>query len=185
MSKQRQNQQIFFEFSIRTTYNFFSHCGPQPDDCLVGQACQTRYSTELFQKFTRWPPYAVYANGWLLMLLYDDDKVQLIFRFFENLQPFSRLTVQHGLRTPKQEIAFTARPKIQSQSQIFTYGRSISCLPHRPNFSDIFDLCLHWVSVVRGKNSKNIAKKNKSVMIWILPIFVAFVETQTLSLVER
>ena len=21
--------------------------------------------------------------------------------------------------------------------------------PHRPNFSDIFDLCLHWVSVVR------------------------------------
>ena len=52
-------------------------------------------------------------------------------------------------------------------------------------FSDIFDLCLHWVSVVRGKNSKNIAKKNKSVMIWILPIFVAFVETQTLSLVER
>ena len=23
------------------------------------------------------------------------------------------------------------------------------CLPYRPNFSDIFDLCLHWVSVVR------------------------------------
>ena len=21
---------------------------------------------------------------------------------------------------------------------------------HRPNFSDIFDLCFHWVSVVRG-----------------------------------
>jgi hypothetical protein len=55
----------------------------------------------------------------------------------------------HGLRTPREEIAFTARPKIQSQSQIFKYGRSIFCLPHRPNFSDIFDLCLHWVSVVR------------------------------------
>ena len=55
----------------------------------------------------------------------------------------------HGLRTPREEIAFTARPKIQSQSQIFRYGRSIFCLPHRPNFSDIFDLCLHWVSVVR------------------------------------
>ena len=27
-------------------------------------------------------------------------------------------------------------------------GQGIS-LPHRPNFSDIFDLCLHWVSVVR------------------------------------
>ena len=48
----------------------------------------------------------------------------------------------HGLRTPREEIAFTARPKILSQSQIF-------CLPHQPNFSDIFDLCLHWVSVVR------------------------------------
>ena len=56
----------------------------------------------------------------------------------------------HGLRTPREEIAFTARPKIQSQSQIFRYGGSIFCLPHRPNFSDIFDLCLHWVSVVRG-----------------------------------
>ena len=54
----------------------------------------------------------------------------------------------HGLRTPRKEIAFTARPKIQSQSQIFRYGQSIFCLPHRPNLSDIFDLCLHWVSVV-------------------------------------
>ena len=56
----------------------------------------------------------------------------------------------HGLRTPREGIAFTARPKIQSQSQIFRYGWSIFCLPHRPNFSDIFYLCLHWVSVVRG-----------------------------------
>ena len=55
----------------------------------------------------------------------------------------------HGLRTPREEIAFTARPKIHSHSQIFRYGRSIFCLPHRPNFSDIFDLRLHWVSVVR------------------------------------
>ena len=53
---------------------------------------------------------------------------------------------------PGEEIAFTARPKIKSQSQIFRYGRSIFCLPHRPNFSDIFDLCLHWVSVVRAIN---------------------------------
>ena len=54
----------------------------------------------------------------------------------------------HGLRTPEEEIAFTARPKIQSQSQIFRCGGSIFCLPHRPNFSDIFDFCLDWVSVV-------------------------------------
>ena len=58
----------------------------------------------------------------------------------------------HGLRTPREEIAFPARPKIQSQSQIFRYVGSIFCLPHRPNFSDIFDLCLHWVSVVRAND---------------------------------
>ena len=55
----------------------------------------------------------------------------------------------HGLRTPREEITFTARPKIHSHSQIYRYGRSIFCLPQRPKFSDIFDLCLHWVSVVR------------------------------------
>ena len=48
----------------------------------------------------------------------------------------------HGLRTLREDIAFTARPKIQCQSQ------SIFCLPQRPIFSDFFDLCLHWVSVV-------------------------------------
>ena len=61
--------------------------------------------------------------------------------------------LNHGLRTPREEIAFTARPKIHSHSQIFRYGRSIFCLPHRPKFSDFFDLCLHWVSVVRGLNN--------------------------------
>ena len=30
------------------------------------------------------------------------------------------------------------------------YGQSIFCLPHRPKISDFFDLCLHWVPVVRG-----------------------------------
>ena len=55
----------------------------------------------------------------------------------------------HGLQTPSEEIVLPARPKIKSQSQIFRYNRSIFCLPHRPKFSDIFDLCLHWVSVVR------------------------------------
>ena len=53
-----------------------------------------------------------------------------------------------GIRTPREEIAFTARPKFQSQ--IFRYVGSIFCLPHRPNFSDILDLYLHWVSVVRA-----------------------------------
>ena len=62
----------------------------------------------------------------------------------------SKYGSRHGLRTPREEIAFTARPKIHSHSQIFRYGRSIFFLPHRPKFSDVYDLCLHWVSVVRG-----------------------------------
>ena len=70
-------------------------------------------------------------------------------------QKFHKITLKfsvyprHGLRTPREEIAFTARPKIHSHSQIIRYGGSIFCLPHRPIFSDILDLCLHWVSVVR------------------------------------
>ena len=56
----------------------------------------------------------------------------------------------HGLRPPGEEIVFTARPKTHSHSQIFRYCRSIFCLAHRPKFSDFFDFCLHWVSVVRA-----------------------------------
>ena len=56
----------------------------------------------------------------------------------------------HGLRTPGEEIAFTLLPKIHSHSQIFRCGRNIFCLPYRPKFSDFFDFCLHWVSVVRA-----------------------------------
>ena len=56
----------------------------------------------------------------------------------------SHIVAAHGLQTHREEKAFTVRPKIQSQSQMFWYGRSIFCLPHPPNFSDIFDLCLHW-----------------------------------------
>ena len=56
----------------------------------------------------------------------------------------------HGLRTPREEIAFTAWPKIQSQSQIVKYGRSIFCLPYRPKLSDFFDLCLHCSSCVES-----------------------------------
>ena len=54
--------------------------------------------------------------------------------------------LNHRLQMPREEIA---QPKLHSHSQIFRYSQGIFCLPHRPNFSDIFDLCLHWVSVVR------------------------------------
>ena len=74
------------------------------------------------------------------------------------------IIVTHGLRTPSEEIAFNARPKIHSHSQIFRYGRSIFCLPHRPKFSDFFDLCLHWVSVLRGYWYSNV--KNFKSLTW-------------------
>ena len=37
----------------------------------------------------------------------------------------------HGLRTSGEEIALTAWPRIQSQSQIFRYSQSFFCLKHR------------------------------------------------------
>ena len=71
--------------------------------------------------------------------------------FFQHkISPDFLISLAHGLRTPGEEITFTARPKIKSQSQIYRYGQSIICLPHRPKISGFFDLCLHWVSVVRG-----------------------------------
>ena len=48
----------------------------------------------------------------------------------------------------QREIAFTAWSKIQSQSQIFRYGRSIFCLPHRPNFSDKVPIQHHTKALV-------------------------------------
>ena len=60
----------------------------------------------------------------------------------------SRIPIYHVLRTPGEEIAFTARPNIKSQSQIYSYGQSVFCPPYQPEFSGFFDLCLHWVSVV-------------------------------------
>ena len=70
----------------------------------------------------------------------------LIVRHKIVTQPW--FTQYHGLRTHGEEITFTARPKIKSQSQIYRYGRSIFCLPHRPKISGFLDLSLHWVSVV-------------------------------------
>ena len=53
----------------------------------------------------------------------------------------------HELQIPRENKAFAAWQKIHSNSQIFRYSWSIFCLPYRPNFSGIFDLCLNWVSI--------------------------------------
>ena len=66
--------------------------------------------------------------------------------FLLDKNPLMLLFTDYGHPDRKQPL----QPKIQSQSQIFRYGQSIFCLPHRPNFSYVFDLCLHWVSVVHA-----------------------------------
>ena len=81
------------------------------------------------------------------------ERVKAVKRLQEGIESV------HGLRMPREEIVFTAWPKIHSHYQIFRYGRSIFCLPHRPNFSDIFDLCLHWVSVVRALYCANLGNQ--------------------------
>ena len=72
--------------------------------------------------------------------------------FLRDIYPYLH---RHRLRTPGEENIFTARPKIKSQSQIFRYDQSIFCLSHRPKISDLFDLCLHWVSVVCVHREQN------------------------------
>ena len=48
-------------------------------------------------------------------------------------------------------VEFQAQGKQNNkQIQTRTLNLFIFCLPNQPNFSDIFDLCLHWMSVVRG-----------------------------------
>ena len=95
-----------------------------------------------------------------LLLIKDGNRGRKYFAFnFRHLLKCS-LLLNHGLRRPSEEMAFTALPKINSQSQIFRYGQSIFCLPHRPNFSDIFNLCLHWESVVRGMGHRQIRITN-------------------------
>ena len=76
-------------------------------------------------------------------------------------------TTTHGLQAPGEEIAFTARRKIKSQSQIFRYVQSIFCLPHRPKISDFFDLCLHWVSVVRATTAVYCQNRSSKDISWI------------------
>ena len=61
------------------------------------------------------------------------------------------MNLQHGLRTPREEVAFTARPKIHSHSQIFKYGRNIFCLPHRPKFHWVFVVCAMYKAFVANQ----------------------------------
>ena len=68
-------------------------------------------------------------------------------------QELSKSWVENRNRNPERSESKDSKGKVDSYdgcNSIFRYDRSIFCLPHWPNFSDIFDLCIHWVSVVRG-----------------------------------
>ena len=73
-----------------------------------------------------------------------------VFRFLELELSFTAYHFKYWYTNYGHPVMpFTARPKINSQSKIYRYGQSTFCLPHRPKISEFFDLCLHWVSVVR------------------------------------
>ena len=55
----------------------------------------------------------------------------------------------HGLRTPGEEIAFTARPKFTPTPKFLGTAEAYFVCHIGPSFQNFFDLCLHWVSVVR------------------------------------
>ena len=58
------------------------------------------------------------------------------------------IRLYHGLQMPCEEIAFTARPQIKSQSQVRPKHILSAASAHIFSF---FDICFHWVSVVRSR----------------------------------
>ena len=79
-----------------------------------------------------------------MMIMHFQKEFQAIVVHIDNTNNFN-----DGLRIPGEEITSTAQLKIHSHSQIVRNSRNIFCLPHRPKWSDFFDICLHWVSLVR------------------------------------
>ena len=104
---------------------------------------QTPWTIRFYFGTFRYYFFRYYLDSWTTWTGYKGAQIGYWFSDFT-------IVIPKGLRMPREEITFTARPKIHTHSQIYRYGRSIFCLPQRPKFSDIFDLCLHWVSVVRA-----------------------------------
>ena len=63
------------------------------------------------------------------------------------------------------------------------YCRSIFCLPHRLNFADIFDLCLHWVFVVRATDSA-LEFQAKGDMAWYYTYWILVYRKNSLQLTQ-
>ena len=83
-----------------------------------------------------------------------------------NQGPIFFYHLNHELRTPGEEIVFTARPKINSQSQISRYGQSIFCLPHRPNFLGFASTHGLRTPNHKSKKSENLGRCGRQNMLW-------------------
>ena len=103
--------------------------------------------------------FEIEASDWL-----DLHNVYVLNRFPHRIWIFFAISsypflTWHRLRTAREEITFTAWLKTHSHSQIFRHSQSLFCLPHRPKFSGIFDLWLHWVSVWHGMDPDSLSNR--------------------------
>ena len=75
--------------------------------------------------------------------------------------------MNHGLRTPGEEIAFAERPKINFQFQIFRYGRNIFYRPHTEinTIPVISELCLEKFWEVFISLVKNLLPSNELILL--------------------
>ena len=81
-----------------------------------------------------------------------------------------RLDTNHGLRTPGEEIAFTARPKIESQSKIYRCSQSIFCLPLLLNILCIFGDVLGWCGYLDYINISKYRTWNRRIKCWSMSV---------------
>ena len=108
------------------------------------------------------------------MLSLKKLEMYLKFRWIGSLIPCAVCATDYG--RPVRKLPSLHGRKSNPQSQIFRYGRSIFCLPHRPKISYFFDLCFHWVSVVRVPANASAAKATCSFttevkLLWFITLY--------------
>ena len=100
--------------------------------CLVGSNCLDKISN----KSSILPFRLLSKNNFVYTVwskMFNLIKLQRGTKFSMSVRVMA-LVGGHRLRTPSEDITFTAKPKIYSHSQIFWYCQSIFCLPHRHKF---------------------------------------------------
>ena len=104
-------------------------------------------------------PYLIHEDGRYQCFLFN---VASSYKYKWTDQILFVLTTDYGL-PPVMKSPSLHSQKFTPTPKVLVYGRCIFCLPHWHKFSDFFDLCLFWVSVVRGLD--NVSRKN----FWRIP----------------